>query len=58
MPILKPSCYCVTVSLCYCAIQPTTELFHPRLQLGNGLVFNLASNPDVKYGRIAGTRNE
>lgn len=50
--------YCVTVSLCHCAIYPVTELFHPRLQHGNGPVFNPASNPDVKYGRIAGTRNE
>ena len=50
--------YCVTVLLCDCAIQPVTELFHPGFNCVTYLCVHPASNPDVKYGRIAGTRNE
>jgi hypothetical protein len=48
----------VTVLLCDCAIQPTMELFHPGFTWATELYINPASNPDVNYGRIAGTRNE
>ena len=44
--------------LCDCAIQPVTELFHPGFNCVTYLCVHPASNPDVKYGRIAGTRNE
>ena len=55
MPILKPSCYCVTVLLCVLAYNGTIS---HSASTGQRTCLNPASNPDVKYGRIAGTRNE